>query len=272
MKAIVLRVDSGGGSAFASEVIRRELAVARQEGKKVVVSMGSVAASGGYWISTASDEIWASPDTITGSIGIFGLFPTIDKPLAKYLGVHVDGVGTTWLSGALRVDRPMKPEVGKMIQLVIDKGYQDFLARVSEARKMTPEEVNRIARGRVWSGADAYERKLVDKLGSLPDAVASARADGEAPEGRARLVRREGEDVQGTADVEALRRPGVSRPGARARARRGGDADAVARDARPRRAAPRDREAPLPERPERRLRLLLLRGERDAPGRSAPAG
>jgi protease IV len=174
VKAIVLRVDSGGGSAFASEVIRRELALARQQGKKVVVSMGSVAASGGYWISTASDEIWASPDTITGSIGIFGMFPTIDKPLAKYLGVRVDGVGTTWLSGALRVDRPMKPEVGKMVQLAIDKGYQDFLARVAEARKMTPEDVNRIARGRVWSGADAYERKLVDKLGNLPDAVASA--------------------------------------------------------------------------------------------------
>jgi protease-4 len=174
VKAIVLRVDSGGGSAFASEVIRRELAVARQQGKKVVVSMGSVAASGGYWISTASDEIWASSDTITGSIGIFGMFPTFEKPLAKYLGLHVDGVGTTWLSGALRVDRPLKPEVGKMVQLAIDKGYQDFLVRVAEARKMTPEDVNKIARGRVWSGADAYERKLVDRLGNLPDALASA--------------------------------------------------------------------------------------------------
>jgi protease IV len=174
VKAIVLRVDSGGGSAFASEVIRRELVIARQHGKKVVVSMGSVAASGGYWIATASDEIWASPDTITGSIGIFGMFPTVDKPLAKYLGVHVDGVGTTWLSGALRVDRPMNPEVARMFQVTIEKGYRDFLSRVAEARKMTPEDVDRIARGRVWSGGDAFQRKLVDKMGGLPDALASA--------------------------------------------------------------------------------------------------
>ncbi|HSB35673.1 MAG TPA: signal peptide peptidase SppA, partial [Thermoanaerobaculia bacterium] len=174
VKAIVLRVDSPGGSAFASEVIRREMVLARKEGKKVVVSMGSVAASGGYWISTASDEIWASPDTITGSIGIFGMFPTIDRPLAKYLGMHVDGVGTTWLSGALRLDRPLKPEVGRLIQLLIDKGYEDFLARVAEARKIPRDDVNKIARGRVWSGADAKDRKLVDRLGGLPEAIASA--------------------------------------------------------------------------------------------------
>lgn len=174
VKAIVLRVDSGGGSAFASEVIRRELALARQQGKKVVVSMGSVAASGGYWISTASDEIWASRDTITGSIGIFGMFPTFEKPLAKLLGMHVDGVGTTWLSGALRPDRAMNPDVARMFQVAIDKGYQDFLTRVAEARKMTPGDVDKIARGRVWSGADASQRKLVDKLGSLSDAIASA--------------------------------------------------------------------------------------------------
>ncbi len=174
VKAIVLRVDSGGGSAFASEVIRRELVLARQHGKKVVVSMGSVAASGGYWIATASDEVWASPDTITGSIGIFGMFPTFEKPLAKYLGMHVDGVGTTWLSGALRPDRTMKPEVARMFQAVIEKGYRDFLARVAEARKLTPEDVDKIARGRVWSGGDAFERKLVDRLGGLPEALASA--------------------------------------------------------------------------------------------------
>src|SRR5262249_14495025 len=174
VKAIVLRVDSPGGSAFASEVIRRELAVARKDGKKVVVSMGSLAASGGYWISTASDEIWASPSTITGSIGIFGMFPTVEKPLAKYLGVRVDGVGTTKFTGALRVDRPMSPEVGRMIQLSIEKGYEDFLARVSEARKLTRDEVDRIARGRVWSGADAKERKLVDKLGGLREALTAA--------------------------------------------------------------------------------------------------
>ena len=174
VKAIVLRVDSPGGSAFASEVIRREMVLARKEGKKVVVSMGSVAASGGYWISTASDEIWASPDTITGSIGIYGMFPTFDRPLAKYLGLRVDGVGTTWLSGSLRLDRPLHPEVGRMIQLLIDKGYEDFLARVAEARKIPRDDVNRIARGRVWSGADAKDRNLVDRLGGLREAIASA--------------------------------------------------------------------------------------------------
>ena len=174
VKAIVLRVDSPGGSAFASEVIRREMVLARKEGKPVVVSMGSLAASGGYWISTASDEIWASPATITGSIGIFGMLPTIDKPLAHYLGVRVDGVGTTRLSGAARIDRPMQPEVGRIFQVVIEKGYEDFLARVSEARSMPRDEVDKIARGRVWSGKDALERRLVDKMGGLREAIASA--------------------------------------------------------------------------------------------------
>ena len=182
VKAIVLRVDSPGGSAFASEVIRRELAVARKDGKRVVVSMGSLAASGGYWISTASDEIWASPSTITGSIGIFGMFPTVEKPLAKYLGVRVDGVGTTRFTG-VRPDRPLPAEVGRIIQLVIEKGYEDFLARVSEARKLTRDEVDRIARGRVWSGADAKERKLVDKLGGLKDALAAAADLAKLPKG-----------------------------------------------------------------------------------------
>jgi len=173
-KAIVLRVDSPGGSAFASEVIRRELVLAREAGKKVVVSMGSLAASGGYWISSASDEIWASPSTITGSIGIFGLFPTVEKPLAKYLGIRVDGVGTSKLSGALRLDRPLSPELARILQAGISRGYEEFLARVAEARKLTRDEVDKVARGRVWSGADAKERKLVDKLGGLPEAIASA--------------------------------------------------------------------------------------------------
>jgi protease IV len=174
VKALVLRVDSPGGSAFASEVIRRELELAQQAGKPVVVSMGSLAASGGYWISTASDEIWANPNTITGSIGIFGLFPTIEKPLAKYLGIHVDGVGTTRLTDALRLDRPLAPEVAEMFQLGIDHGYEEFLARVGKARKMTREQVDKIARGRIWSGEHAKGLGLVDQLGGLPDAVASA--------------------------------------------------------------------------------------------------
>jgi protease-4 len=174
IQAIVLRVDSPGGSAFASELIRRELVVARQAGKPVVVSMGSVAASGGYWISTASDEIWADPTTITGSIGIFGVIPTVQKPLARYLGVHVDGVGTTWLSGALRLDRALEPRLGGMVQNLIERGYEEFLARVGEARKMTREQVDAIGRGRVWSGADAQRLGLVDQLGGLEAAIASA--------------------------------------------------------------------------------------------------
>jgi len=174
IKAIVLRVDSGGGSAFASEIIRRECELARSDGKPVVVSMGSVAASGGYWISTASDQIWAYPSTITGSIGIYGMFPTYEKPLAKYLGIRVDGVGTTPLAGVLRPDRELPDEVGTIIQTVIEQGYREFLTRVAESRGMTTEEVNLIARGRVWSGEDAHEIGLVDHLGGLDEALASA--------------------------------------------------------------------------------------------------
>lgn len=176
VKAIVLRVDSGGGSAFASEVIRREMVLAREAGKKVVISMGTLAASGGYWISSASDEIWASPTTITGSIGIFGMLPTFQKPMAKYLGWNVDGVGTTWLAGAGRIDRELDPNVGDMIQSTIDRGYQEFITRVAEARNMTTEEVDEIGRGRVWSGMDAHELGLVDQLGGLDAAIASAAA------------------------------------------------------------------------------------------------
>lgn len=174
IKAVVLRVDSGGGSAFASEVIRRELELTRAAGKPVVVSMGSVAASGGYWIATSSDEIWASPDTITGSIGIFGMIPTFQKPLAKYLGVTVDGVGTTWLSGAVRPDRALDPRAGELVQLMIDRGYEEFLERVAKARDMSRDEVDRIARGRIWSGADAHRIGLVDQLGGLDEAIAAA--------------------------------------------------------------------------------------------------
>jgi protease-4 len=172
-KALVLRVDSGGGSAFASEVIRRELELARAAGKPVVVSMGSVAASGGYWISTSADEIWASPTTITGSIGIFGMFPTFDKPLAKHVGVHVDGVATTAFAG-LSPERPLDPAVGRMIQSGIEHGYREFLSRVATARNMDVAAVDEIAQGRVWSGADAYEKGLVDQLGGLKEAIASA--------------------------------------------------------------------------------------------------
>lgn len=175
VKAIVLRVDSPGGDSYSSEQIRRELAQAREAGKPVVVSMGDVAASGGYWISLASDEIWAEPNTITGSIGIFGMFMTIPDALDK-LGIHTDGVGTTPLAGAFDIRRPLSPQMEALITSVIKRGYEQFIGNVAKARGKTPEEVDQIAQGRVWSGAQAKERGLVDKLGGLTDAVAAAAA------------------------------------------------------------------------------------------------
>ena len=182
IKAIVLRVDSGGGSAFASEVIRRELEKARADGKPVVVSMGSVAASGGVWISTSSDQIWAHPGTITGSIGIFGIFPTYQKPLAEHLGIRVDGISTAPLSG-IRPDRELPTEVGDVIQKTVEKGYREFLERVAESQGMTVDEVNKVGQGRVWSGVDALEHGLVDNLGNLSDAIAAAAELAELEEG-----------------------------------------------------------------------------------------
>jgi len=173
VKAIVLRVDSGGGSAFASEVIRRECEAARADGIPVIASMGSVAASGGFWISTSSDQIWAHPGTITGSIGIFGMIPTYQRPLAKHLGTRVDGISTAPLAG-VRLDRELPEEIGEMLQVMIEAGYREFLTRVADSRGMTTEEVNEVAQGRVWSGADAFELGLVDNLGDLDDAVAAA--------------------------------------------------------------------------------------------------
>ena len=172
IKAVVLRVDSPGGSAFASEIIRQEVEELKQAGKPVVVSMSTYAASGGYWISAMADEIWASPTTITGSIGIFGLFATVENSL-DYLGVHTDGVGTTPLSGVSQT-RPLSPELASIIQQSIEHGYQRFLELVAQGRDMTPEEVDKIAQGRVWSGLQAKKLGLVDKLGSLEDAIASA--------------------------------------------------------------------------------------------------
>jgi protease-4 len=174
VKAIVLRVDSGGGSSFASEIIRRELEVARGDGKPVVVSMGSTAASGGYWISMASDEVWAYPTTITGSIGIFGMFPTFEKTLEKYMGIRVDGVGTNKFSGALRTDRAISPEVEEALRMVIDNGYDQFINTVAKVRNMTPRQVHEIAQGRVWIGLDAHKLGLVDHLGGFSQALDAA--------------------------------------------------------------------------------------------------
>ena len=175
VKAIVLRVDSGGGSAFGSEVIRRELDLARVAGKPVVVSMSDVAASGGYWISTGADRIIADPSTITGSIGVFGVFPTVERTMDK-LGIHTGGVATAWPAAAADLRRPIDSRLGSVVQSSIGYIYQTFLAHVSEARKMTPEKVDEIAQGRVWTGRQAHERGLVDDLGGLQSAVQQAAA------------------------------------------------------------------------------------------------
>lgn len=173
VKAIVLRVDSGGGSAFASELIRQSLADAQAAGKPVVASFGSVAASGGYWISATADEIWASPTTITGSIGIFGLFVSVDESLDA-IGINTDGVGTTELAGAFDPTRPLPDLAARILQTTIEDGYEKFLELVAEGRGMTVEAVDRIAQGRVWAGATAMSLGLVDSLGDLEAAVARA--------------------------------------------------------------------------------------------------
>ncbi|HEY8009815.1 MAG TPA: signal peptide peptidase SppA [Rudaea sp.] len=173
VKALVLRVNSPGGDAFASELIRREIELTKAAGKPVIVSMGDVAASGGYWISMNGDQIFAEPNTITGSIGIFGLFMNIPNTLAK-IGVHTDGVGTTAFAGAIDPRRALDPKVGAVIQSIIDKGYQNFIGKVAAARNKTPQQIDAIARGRVWSGAQAKERGLVDQLGGLREATAAA--------------------------------------------------------------------------------------------------
>ena len=173
LKALVIRVDSPGGSAIASERIRLAIAEAKARGIPVVTSMGSLAASGGYWVSTAGDTIFAEPNTITGSIGIFGLLVTVPDTLAK-LGIHTDGIGTTPLAGTLDIRRPLSPQLEAIITSVIRRGYSEFIGKVAQARGKTAEEVDAIAQGRVWSGAQAKERGLVDKLGGLGDAIAAA--------------------------------------------------------------------------------------------------
>jgi protease-4 len=169
----VLRVDSPGGSAFASEVIRNEIEALKEDGKPVVASMSSVAASGGYWISMAADKIYANSATITGSIGIFGMFPTFQRSLAA-LGVTTDGVGTTPWSGELRADRPMSDDAKALFQTIIEKGYDDFISKVSLHRNLEKMEVDRIGQGQVWTGLDALDFGLIDKIGNLDDAIAAA--------------------------------------------------------------------------------------------------
>lgn len=173
VKAVVLRVDSPGGSMFASEQILREVQTLRKAGKPVVVSMSTYAASGGYYISAAANQIFASPTTLTGSIGVFSVVPTFQRTLEK-VGVKVDGIGTTPLAGDMRLDRALGPAARGILQTSVEHAYAEFLLRVGEGRKKTVQDVDKIAQGRVWAGVDAQRIGLVDHLGGLKDATDAA--------------------------------------------------------------------------------------------------
>ena len=181
VKALVLRVDSPGGSAFASEVIRQELELVQATGKPVVVSMGGVAASGGYWISATADEIWAAPTTITGSIGVFALLPTFEDSLSS-IGVARDGVGTSSLTGAFDPFVGVSDRMDNVLQAVVEHTYTRFVNLVARGRDMPPEDVETIAEGRVWTGRKALELGLVDGLGDIDDAIEAAAARAEIEE------------------------------------------------------------------------------------------
>ncbi|MCP4046433.1 MAG: signal peptide peptidase SppA, partial [Gammaproteobacteria bacterium] len=176
--AVVVRINSPGGDAYAAEALRLELQQLRDAGKTVVISMGNIAASGGYWMAMAADEVWASPSTITGSIGVFGMLPTFDATLDK-VGVHTDGFGTTEMAGKLRLDMPLDSGVKRVFQSNTERIYRQFINLVSKSRGKSYEDVNEIAQGRVWSGEQAAERGLVDRNGTFQDAIeASARIAG----------------------------------------------------------------------------------------------
>jgi protease-4 len=173
IKAVVFRIDSPGGLVQASEIIREQLDLTRKAGKPVVASMGDVAASGGYWIAMGADEVIADAATITGSIGVFGLLPTFEGTMEK-IGVNVDGVATTWLAGATDLRRPVDKRLAQTLELVVNSNYREFIGLVAERRKSTPEKINEVAQGRVWTGAQAKERGLVDALGGIDVAIQSA--------------------------------------------------------------------------------------------------
>jgi protease-4 len=191
VKAVVLRVNSPGGSALGSELIRRELELTRAAGKPVVVSMGDVAASGGYWIALAADEVIADAATITGSIGVFGMLPTAQGLMDK-LSVGTGGHATTWLATGYDPRRPLDPRFEQLVQSVIGRIYTDFTAKAAAARQTTPDKIDAVAQGRVWTGAQALERGLIDRTGAWADALKAAAARAKLPEdARLRWMERE---------------------------------------------------------------------------------
>ncbi len=209
VKALVQRIDSPGGSAFASEVIRREVERFRDTGRPVVVSMGSVAASGGYWISMGADEIWASPTTLTGSIGVGATLPTFQRTL-EAIGVRIDGVGTTELDGQFDIARGLGPAAQSVLEQTVRYTYDEFVGMVAEVRGRPVEEIDRVARGRVWAGEHALEHGLVDELGSLDDAIEAAAALAGLEDGAYRIEHVEPE--LGFAERLALALTGVAAP------------------------------------------------------------
>ena len=195
VKAVVLRVDSPGGSAFASEIIGNEIVALQEAGKPVVASMSSVAASGGYWISMDADRILASPATITGSIGVLGIFPTFQRT-AEAVGLATDGVGTTRWSGEFRPDREMSADAKALFQLLIEDAYDDFISKVAEGRDLDKGDVDLIAQGQAWTGVDALENGLIDELGEIDDAVEVAASLAEMEEYGIKYIEQELSDTQ----------------------------------------------------------------------------
>ena len=189
VKALVLRVISGGGSVFASEVIRQEILEFKKTGKPVVVSMGSMAASGGYWIAADADEIWASPSTLTGSIGIFAAIPTFEESLSA-MGIYNDGVGTTSLASAMNLTRPISPLLKETIAITLRHGYDRFLTIVAEGRSLADEQLAQVVEGRVFDGRTAMQLGLVDNLGNLEDAVEAAASLADLDQYRAKYIKK----------------------------------------------------------------------------------
>ena len=192
LKALVVRVDSPGGSVMASEKIRQAIMEAKREGLPIVVSMGNVAASGGYWISTPADLIFAEPDTITGSIGVFGILPSFEGTLAK-LGITTDGVRTTPLSGQPDIAGGTTPEFDRIMQMGIEDIYGRFVGLVAQARRKSPQQIDAIAQGRVWDGGTARQIGLVDRFGGLEEAVAEAAKMAKIDPAKAKVYRIEKE-------------------------------------------------------------------------------
>jgi protease-4 len=172
VKAVVLRIDSGGGSMFASEVIRNEVLAVKEAGKPVIASMGSVAASGGYWIAMSADEIWAAPSTITGSIGVFGTILTFENSLNS-IGIYSDGVATTELNN-ISLSRGISDKLSQVFQLGVENAYDKFISLVAAERGLEKEAVDQVAQGRVWTATQAKEFGLIDKLGNKQDAIEAA--------------------------------------------------------------------------------------------------